>query len=222
MIYFSNISKTFTVTPCLLVIWCLIMINLSILKSVRVKWCSHLYWLWKDIREVGHVFLKCFHRTAKLLIFSSIFFSISRLISISSLSWARICWSIGIFFHSILFLRLEIISLIFARDDFFSLTSISLVFSHSKLFSISSSFILIRFAWPITVTGSFAGLMIKITMLSFQYLVQSFETEHQLNQQHHCSYFQWLVIQTISCCTSRKTLLQLDHSHFVCQNQALF
>ena len=182
MIYFSNISKTLTVTPCLLVIWCLIMINLSILKSVRVKWCSHLYWLWKDIREVGHVFLKCFHRTAKLLIFSSIFFSISRLISISSLSWARICWSIGIFFHSILFLRLEIISLIFARDDFFSLTSISLVFSHSKLFSISSSFILIRFAWPITVTGSFAGLMIKITMLYFQYLIQSFETEHQLNQ----------------------------------------
>ena len=68
MAYFSDISKTLSATPCLLVIWRLIIINLSILNRVRVNWCSHhLYWLWESIGEVGHVFLKYFHRTAKLL-----------------------------------------------------------------------------------------------------------------------------------------------------------
>ena len=68
MVYFCNISKSLSATPCLLVILRLIMMNLPILKKVRIKWCSHhLHWLWKDIRKVGHVFLKCFHKTAKLL-----------------------------------------------------------------------------------------------------------------------------------------------------------
>ena len=39
MVYFSDISKTLSASPCLLVIWRLIMINLLILKRVRVKWC---------------------------------------------------------------------------------------------------------------------------------------------------------------------------------------
>ena len=68
-----------------------------------------------------------------------------------------------------------------------------------------------------------AGLMIGIEMSCFQYLIQSYETEHQLNQQHHinhCLYFQWLVIKTVSGCTSQKMLLQIHHTHFVCQNPA--
>ena len=150
---------------------------------------------------------------------NSIFFSISHLISNSSLLWTRTCWSIGIFFHGFLFLRLKSISFIFSRDYFFSLPWKSLVFSHSKLLSISSSWL---DSPDLSLLQIDCGVDDQDWNVVFSILDQSYETKHQLNQQHHlnhCSCFQWLVIQTISGCTSRKTLLQLDHSHFVCQNQ---
>ena len=107
-------------------------------------------------------------------------------------------------FPRLLNLRLESISFIFSLDDFFSFRSALLVFSHPKLRSISSS-------W-----------LDSSDLLLLQVACRVGDTEHQLNQQHHLnhwSYFQWLMVQTISGCTSRKRCYNSTTPHFVCQNQ---
>ena len=156
---------------------------------------------------------------------NSISFSISPLISISSWVRVRISWSIGISIGISIADPLASYSCDYKAFFSFSLEmNFSFYPKHHwcfhilNCFSISSS--------SLDLCGlSLLQVAFGIKMLYFQYLIQSYETEHQFNQQHYlnyCSYFQWLGIKAISGCTSRKMLLQIDHSHFVCQNPALF
>ena len=173
MVYFSAISKTLSSTPGLLVVWRLVMINLSILK--RVKWCTrcHLHWLWNNIYEVVHVFLKCFHRTAKLMILQFRFLQ---------------HFTFNFHFFLIKGPNLLIIKRFFQfllRWLFLFTLNIIGVFTFLTAFNI---FILIRFVLSVIVKSC-----LRDENVYLQYLIHSYETEHHLNEQHllnYCSYFQ--------------------------------